>query len=1372
MRHIGSVLLTLAFSFILVKGQINNNFNVLSYPAVYEADSDWGDYNNDGKIDVLVSGALQGGYPITRIYRNDGGNTFTYEEKAQFKGLSKCAVKWGDYNRDGYLDLAVSGQDTLLNRFSRIYRNNGDSTFTWLDQLELTAFANGSVGWSDIDRDGDLDLFLTGDALVVGRVFRIYENLGDDQFAEIAGHNLPGISYGDIDFTDLNGDGFPDIALAGYSMNNPVADIYLNAGDKSFTPLSAGLKQTQYASIEFSDYDRDGDFDLLQSGQADSIGIWLYINTDNSFEMDSFTNFGVARGDICWGEYDNDGYPDVLIGGMDKYFTYHGEVFKNNQDGTFTRQPDFINDFIYGSIDWADYSNDGDMDAFVAGSNFGRMFVNNIVVKNADPLPPLNLNAELGDTAITFTWSPATDDLTPEGSLTYNIILGVVGDTGKMVHPHADFHTGFLKTVEHGNAGMDTVFVFPKPLSGSYIWSVQTVDNGFRGSEFAGFQTLNIAVNPPTIQTSQLTIAANSADSTLIRFTTGDGEQRIVFMAEGTVEPAIPMDDTHYTADNSFGNGSAIDGSGFYCVYAGQDDSVVVSNLVANESYSVVVMEVNGSMGMEKYLTSLSTENSLEFKTDLFNTYVPASIPATFNGKNLWADLDNDDDMDLLTYGSQALFGTRLSVYLNTENEFPEKEDAGLPAFMDGDFAIADLDGDNDADILISGATDDEYAQIFLNDGASNFSRLEGVEIPATVYGEIAILDYDRDGRMDVILTGMNTTAGERTTKLFRNLGGGVFGENQQVDFSQLSQSTISLCDVNSDGFTDLLLSGEATDNVPLTELYINQGGESFERITDSGIDNFLEGKSDWADMDEDGDPDLIITGLIALEPQVRKSCIYQNDGNGNFSEYLNLTDREISNGDVKWTDFNQDGLVDIILSGEQAFDQRTAAFYAQNDDHSFTLDESVQVMPLDWTSAAVADYDKDGDQDVFLSGLIAQNTPVCYIMENKTTKTNLPPSVPDGLEYTQEDVKMTLSWEPATDDLNSGNGINYHVYIRADGSDTYIVSPLAGVSGFQKLCNQHNTGSALNYFIIDSLTPGTYSWGVQSVDASGRYSDFSVESSFVRKHLQSIQFDSISPVNYGSESFALSTESNFGLEIALTSSDEAIALVGPDRMLEPQLAGICTITAEQAGNDTILAAVPVSRIMQVNPVLPEVSTLSYDLLDYDDILVFGRVISHGGEPDAVRGLCHNYNRNPDLSDHVITLGTGEGNFEDTIYPTEIEIGSGIYFRSFVTNSLGTAYGEEFHIIFSDLNTLSNTEPVIYPNPGQGLLNILYSQSFRGGVLRITDINHRVVYIQDLEASDRSPINISHLTSGIYFISIESQGGSIHHAKYLLTGRE
>ena len=58
---------------------------------------------------------------------------------------------------------------------------------------------------------------------------------------------LPGVCYCDIDFTDLNKDGFPDIALAGFSTNNPVADIYINNGDNSFSALNASLKQTHYA---------------------------------------------------------------------------------------------------------------------------------------------------------------------------------------------------------------------------------------------------------------------------------------------------------------------------------------------------------------------------------------------------------------------------------------------------------------------------------------------------------------------------------------------------------------------------------------------------------------------------------------------------------------------------------------------------------------------------------------------------------------------------------------------------------------------------------------------------------------------------------------------------------------------------------------------------------------------------------------------------------------------------------------------------------------------------------------------------------------------------------------------------------------------
>src|SRR5581483_3450780 len=95
----------------------------VSIPGLRYSSVAWGDFDNDGDLDLLVCGDTGAGF-VTRIYRNDGGGSFV-DIQAGLPGISGGTVAWGDYNGDGYLDFALTGM-TSTGRISRIYRNNGD----------------------------------------------------------------------------------------------------------------------------------------------------------------------------------------------------------------------------------------------------------------------------------------------------------------------------------------------------------------------------------------------------------------------------------------------------------------------------------------------------------------------------------------------------------------------------------------------------------------------------------------------------------------------------------------------------------------------------------------------------------------------------------------------------------------------------------------------------------------------------------------------------------------------------------------------------------------------------------------------------------------------------------------------------------------------------------------------------------------------------------------------------------------------------------------------------------------------------------------------------------------------------------------------
>jgi hypothetical protein len=140
------------------------------------------DYNNDGYLDVhVVSGDKR--YPYL-LYFNNGNGTFTeVSEQAKVREYgSGRGSAWGDYDNDGDLDLYVTNQSVASG--NRLYRNNGDGTFVDVAaSLGIVAGKSRSASWIDYDHDGDLDLFVANDFT---KANKLYRNDGGYGFTEVA----------------------------------------------------------------------------------------------------------------------------------------------------------------------------------------------------------------------------------------------------------------------------------------------------------------------------------------------------------------------------------------------------------------------------------------------------------------------------------------------------------------------------------------------------------------------------------------------------------------------------------------------------------------------------------------------------------------------------------------------------------------------------------------------------------------------------------------------------------------------------------------------------------------------------------------------------------------------------------------------------------------------------------------------------------------------------------------------------------------------------------------------------------------------------------------------------------------------------------
>src|SRR5262249_55448567 len=115
----------------------------------------WGDYDNDGRLDLLLTGATGGGN-VSRLFHNDGNGAFHNATPPGPAGVSSRSAAWGDYDNDGRLDLLLTG-DTGSGFLSRLFHNDGGGAFHDATPAGLPAVSISSAAWGDYDNDGRLD---------------------------------------------------------------------------------------------------------------------------------------------------------------------------------------------------------------------------------------------------------------------------------------------------------------------------------------------------------------------------------------------------------------------------------------------------------------------------------------------------------------------------------------------------------------------------------------------------------------------------------------------------------------------------------------------------------------------------------------------------------------------------------------------------------------------------------------------------------------------------------------------------------------------------------------------------------------------------------------------------------------------------------------------------------------------------------------------------------------------------------------------------------------------------------------------------------------------------------------------------------------
>ncbi len=319
------------------------------------------------------------------------------------------------------------------------------------------------------------------------------------------------VDLSSVDWGDYDNDGYLDILLTGHwgGLNDyPISKIYHNNTDGTFTEnTSTSLMGMEYGSAAWGDYDADGYLDIILHGSK--IPTYLsylgYLNIYHNSGDGTFTSQtsvhteGEWGSSVAWGDYNNDGYLDFIITGSDS------RIFRNNKNNTFTEETSisfYPLGLFYGSVAWADYDNDGNLDILQTGwtgyYRVSKIYRNNNINLNVSsnllPNAPSNLRTVVNGNHVTFSWDRSTDNETPQNGLTYNLAIGSTSGTCDILSPMADLNTGKRRIVSMGNAGECNSRTIKGLAQGQYYWSVQAIDNNFAGSLFAPEQVVTVAL--------------------------------------------------------------------------------------------------------------------------------------------------------------------------------------------------------------------------------------------------------------------------------------------------------------------------------------------------------------------------------------------------------------------------------------------------------------------------------------------------------------------------------------------------------------------------------------------------------------------------------------------------------------------------------------------------------------------------------------------------------------------------------------------------------------------------------------------------------------------------------------------------------------
>lgn len=263
------------------------NSQIISNDSGYSETASWGDYDNDGLLDLYVTNSI--GDKKNYLYHNDGENRFSkvlIGDHVNDSDFSRC-VSWVDIDMDGDLDIFITNENE---QNETIYRNDEFGVFKKLHSGDLLNDGGNtnSSSWADFDNDGDLDVFLAN-----GNGYNsLFKNEGNFSFIKVLNDTVAHIPSSSVSsaWSDIDNDGDLDLFVTNsFKKGTKLVNLFfMNDGLGNFVRNNSDIickDSSWYYGCAFGDYDNDGFEDLaVATCRFNGLdqGDLLYHNNGNS----------------------------------------------------------------------------------------------------------------------------------------------------------------------------------------------------------------------------------------------------------------------------------------------------------------------------------------------------------------------------------------------------------------------------------------------------------------------------------------------------------------------------------------------------------------------------------------------------------------------------------------------------------------------------------------------------------------------------------------------------------------------------------------------------------------------------------------------------------------------------------------------------------------------------------------------------------------------------------------------------------------------------------------------------------------------------------------------------------------------------------